>query len=111
MLEGVWSVEFIAREGAGAGGIEAGTITFKDGKAIGGDDTYHYAGEYELSGDRLTGTVAVLHFAGPVRTVFGELKEFEMELSGTIAPDSFLLEGCLVGSTVDDLAIRLTKQG
>lgn len=111
MLEGVWSVEFIAREGAGADGIEAGTITFKDGKAIGGDDHYHYAGEYELSGDKLTGTVAVLHFAGPMHTVFGDLKEFEMELSGTVAPDSFILEGTLIGSSEDDVAIRLTKQG
>ena len=110
MLEGVWSVEFIAREGEGAGGIEAGIITFENGKAIGGDDHYHYAGEYELSGNRLTGTVAVLHYAGPMHTVFGDLKEFEMELSGTVAPDSFILEGTLIGSTGDDVAIRLTKQ-
>lgn len=111
MIEGEWSVEFIAREGAGAAGIDAGSITFSDGRAIGGDAHYHYDGEYELDGNTLSGVVTVTHESGQPYTVFGPLKEFEMDLFGTVAPDRFILTGRLTSSSDDDVAIRLTRRG
>ncbi|MFQ5509002.1 MAG: hypothetical protein ACE5FN_06665 [Leptospirillia bacterium] len=111
MIEGTWSVAFIARIGAGADGVDAGDITFADGRATGGDDRYRYDGEYELEGNHLSGNVTVTHYAGDTHTVFGDLTEFEMTLSGTVAPDRFILDGRLEGSTLDDIALQLTRKG
>ncbi|MFZ0564190.1 MAG: GrlR family regulatory protein, partial [Terriglobales bacterium] len=57
-IDGLWTVEFASSIGSFGGGV----TVFKDGKISGGDNTYFYLGEYQITGASFRATLRVAPF-------------------------------------------------
>ncbi len=80
---GLWSMEFLDRRGEVVSG---GIAVLENGKLLGGDSAYYYAGTYSLASDRkVRARLSIKHFAGAGHSIFGPMKAFEVEAEGVLA--------------------------
>lgn len=91
MIEALWAVSFASNVGLQA--VGAGVVVFETGRALGGDGSYYYLGDYSIDGDTITGKIKVTHFFGQPQSVFGPDKEFTLRLSGEIGRENFTVTG------------------
>lgn len=106
MLEALWSVEFVSNvEGAGAG-----VAVLETGRVLGGDSSYFYVGTYRMDGSDVRASLRVTHYAGPPNSIFGNAREFTLEVVGRPAHDSFLASGHVAENPALNIAIRLTRR-
>lgn len=105
-VDGVWTLEVYGP----FGWDNRGVFIMDDGRILGGDNRQYTAGSYELSGNRFVATLSV-HYYGPPRTNFGEMRE---EFDSTLVGD---LNDSIIEGTIGrrdrpqfDLQIRLTKR-
>ncbi len=64
---------------------------FVDGQVLGGDANYYYKGLYKLAGERIVGSLNVVHFFGPLTNVFGPVREARLDLDGAIGRDLMII--------------------
>jgi hypothetical protein len=106
MLEGLWTVDFISNLGEQG----AGVIVFKGNQILGGDSAYLYSGSYTSGGNDVKGKIVVKHYAGIPYSIFGNLKEFEVIVSGKIQQPLMEVSGHLVGNPNMKITARCTKR-
>jgi hypothetical protein len=74
-------------------GQGAGVVYYDGSKVDGGDAGYYYGGPVSIVGDSVSATITVLrHTAGHV-SVFGNLAQFTLKLTGKVQGDSAKLTG------------------
>ena len=96
MLNGIYSVAFSSTAGQlGTGGV----VAFMDGKAYGGDASYYYKGNMNVTGQSATGQIHVGPHNERAESIFGPLTEFDLQLSGNVTDDSFSLGGDVIGQS------------
>jgi hypothetical protein len=79
-MDGLWTVEF----GSSAGIFGGGVAFFRDGRIFGGDATYYYVGEYNLTKNGFHATLRVSPFIPGARSVFGTVsQDLTLELDGS----------------------------
>jgi len=79
-MEGLWTAEF----GSSSGMFGSGVAVFRDGKILGGDNSYFYVGEYTLSGDTFVATLRISPFIDGAESVFKTKgQDLTLELVGT----------------------------
>ena len=93
MLTGIYFIDFKSARQNGVGGL----IVVDNGRVHGGDPYNLYRGHVEQTGDTLKARIRVTHYRGPTNTVFGPLKDFELELTGRANGPRFSLAGNIVG--------------
>lgn len=108
MLEALWSVEFISNLGA----TGAGVVVLETERVLGGDAQYIYVGSYNLnpSTGLVTAQLKVTHFAGQASSVFGNAREFNLQLSGKPNIQQFEFHGQVVERPDLEIGIRLTRR-
>jgi hypothetical protein len=106
MIEALWTVEFVSTEG----NIGAGVVIFETNRIFGGDVGYYYLGEYETKNNKMTAKVKVTHYFGPSSSVFGELKEFTIHLSGDIQVPVMTALGYLEENPKQKMVVRCTRR-
>ena len=105
-IEGIWTVEVYGPFGWDNRGI----YVLEKGRLLGGDNRQYTAGVYRLAGDKVKVELTV-HYYGPPRTVFGEVKEqFVAEIEGTWKDDEIVGMVRRPDKPQFDLHIRLTKR-
>lgn len=111
MLEALWSVEFFNPNGGISTG--AGMVVLETGRILGGDSMYYYVGDYSVDGKKVTAKVRVTHYNWLPLSIFGNLTEFFLDLSGEIdqnSPKSFFLHGNISGQPNNQIVIKFTRR-
>ncbi len=93
----------------------SGLVVVDDGTIHGGDANYAYRGRYQVGGTLLTGTtvtaqIHVSHHTGPLNSVFGPLREFDLNLTGSADENSFTLSGPIAGHPQYTISIKGDKK-
>lgn len=103
-MEGFWTVQFTGVQGWGAG-----VLTIIGGQLFGGDSGFLYTGNYQQTGNSMTGRVHVKQHAAGTLNVMGR-NEFDLELTGTLQGNIIKVTGKIPGTQLQ-LTGSLTKQG
>lgn len=106
MLEALWSVEFVSN----VQGLGAGVAVLETGRVLGGDSQYFYVGSYKVQNEQISAQLKITHYAGATSSIFGPIKEFNLELVGKPARAWFDLHGHLVENRNLTITIRLTRR-
>ena len=92
-MEGLWTVKFTSSMGGGSG---SGVAVFVGKKVLGGDLAYVYLGDVRIEDSMAYVKLHIEHFAGPSTAIFGNLKEFDLEVSGKVGDSEITFTGHLV---------------
>ena len=84
MLNGIYLVTFSS---TAANRREQGLAVFKSGSINGGDTGYIYRGTYTLSARLVIAQIHVSRWKQTARSLFGNIPEYALELSGTVSDD------------------------
>jgi len=106
MLEALWSVEFVSNVQA----LGAGVAVFETGRVFGGDSQYYYLGDFRVVNGVIQADIEVNHYFGPLSSVFGPLKKFNLKLTGQSNTPVMELGGFLVENPQFQIHMRLTKR-
>lgn len=93
MTSGIFFVQF----SVSTQDIGAGLAVLSDGDINGGDETYLYRGQLDAYGNQAKATIEVAHYRGPLNSVFGPLRNFTLNLEGTVDEKSFDFQGTIAG--------------
>ncbi len=89
MIPGIYLIGFSAYGNR----IGEGLVVIKDGSVNGGDPSYLYRGHFDSYGEDVKGNIEVRHYRGPLNSVLGPLKQFNLILSGKVSGDNFQVSG------------------
>jgi len=88
---GFYKVNFTSPQ---SGIIGEGIAIVGEGKINGGDQGYLYRGSYYVTADKLSGTLNIKQWNPNVVSIFGPLREFDLNLAGRATADGRLtIEG------------------
>jgi hypothetical protein len=100
VIDGLWTLEFSAPRLSGAG-----VAVFADGRVLGGDGGYYYAGDYKVNGDGIEATIDVVRFERNSISVFGDIPRFQLVVSGNVEGSELRAKGHMV--QLPDLHIQI----
>lgn len=103
-VDGLWTASFSTGSGTGTG-----VLTLFDSKLSGGDANYYYLGTYHSQGDRIAGTLRVMHYAGPLTGVFGPVRNLEMSFAASVRGDLMIAEGRTPTMPGQRLVVKLQR--
>ena len=103
MVPGIYLVNF-GRPGLPVGA--RGVVVIEGNRVHGGDQANVYRGRIEGAADALRASIRVTNHSGPPDTIFGPLKEFDLDLAGEEVEGTFRLDGTIVGRP--ELKIRIS---
>lgn len=106
MIEALWTVEFLSS----GGNVGAGVAIFETNRVFGGDVSYYYLGDYQTKNDEITANIKVTHYFGPPSSIFGQLKEFTIHLSGKIEVPVMTASGYLKEDPKLKIVVRCTRR-
>jgi hypothetical protein len=102
-FEGLYSITFGTAEGA----IGDGIAVFANGKVRGGDSVYFYTGTVRSSsGEAIEADIHVQKYGTVGESVFGNLREFRLILTGNATTSQFVLSGHMVESPGGRITVR-----
>lgn len=103
MLDGIYRVTFSSNSNDFGQGI----AVFKGDSVNGGDHGYLYTGTKSVQGGQFASKLTIKQWNQSVQSVFGPVKEFVLELSGTSSSDNgFLAHGHVAGQPQAKITIR-----
>jgi len=107
-MNGLWTAEF----GSSTGMFGGGVVIFRDGKMLGGDGTYYYTGEYNLTGKAFSATLKVSPFIEGAESVFKTVgRDLTLELVGSLAGEGRLIAQGQTKELPDlKFGVKLTKR-
>ena len=107
-IDGLWTVEFASSIGSFGGGV----TVFKDGKISGGDNTYFYVGEYQVTSTNFRATLRVAPFIQGAPSVFNTKDQaLNLELTGSLTGgDQLIAQGTAREAPGVKFAAKLTKR-
>lgn len=94
MTAGIFFVQFSVSQRD----VGAGLVIISNGDINGGDETYIYRGYLDSYGFQAKATIEVVHYRGPLNSVFGPLSSFTLDLSGTADDQAFDVQGPMTGT-------------
>ena len=106
MLEALWTAEFSSNQNI----FGSGVVIFETDRIFGGDAQYYYTGKYEVNNGELSGNLTITHYAGEPWSIFGTVRSFNLELSGTLDDNSFIVRGYVEGELSKVIVIKLTRR-
>jgi hypothetical protein len=107
-IDGLWTVEFASSIGSFGGGV----TVFKGGQISGGDNTYFYVGEYQVTGTNFRATLKVAPFIKGAPSVFNTKDQtLTLELTGAVTGgDRLIAQGVAKELPGVKFAAKLTKR-
>lgn len=108
MLEAVWSVEF----GSTIGSVGAGIVVFETGRVFGGDSAFMYIGKFRVENGIVHAEINVSKYSNlsQMQSIFGDLTNFNLAITGTANRDVMLLTGVVVGSPSMQIALKAIRR-
>ena len=104
-VEGLWTAEVQAV----GGWTGSGVIVLRDGKMLGGGNSFFFVGTYEVRGGKLEGEGRSFHYQGPFANAFGDTApDFRFRLSGRLRGED--IAGKVHRAERPDLVLRMTRR-
>jgi len=103
-IDGTYTVHFDSATDYGAG-----VITVSDLTVTGGDCGFIYTGEFREHGDLIVGLLHVRQHAPGVRSIFGGLSTFDLDIQGRFNGDVGIFRGRVVGQPKMAMQVMLKK--
>lgn len=95
MENGIYSIIFKSSIGEFGGSL----VVIDNGKIHGGNVKYITKGLYKQKEGAIEAEIKVEHYQGPLDSVFGEIEEYSLILSGKYEQESFQLKGYMKEKT------------
>jgi hypothetical protein len=96
MIDGIYHVRF----SSSTQDFGEGLATIKDGSVNGGDNGYLYQGRVSSAASGISGKLLVKRWNPSVTSVFGNMQQFELDLSGSQSADrTFQVSGNVAGQS------------
>ena len=95
MDNGIYSIIFRSSIGEFGGGL----VVIDEGKIHGGNTKYIIKGFSTKKGNVVEAEIKVEHYQGPLDSIFGEIEEYSLILSGKSEPESLQLTGYMKEKT------------
>lgn len=89
MMSGVYFVEFRANNN----NVGQGLIAIDDGRINGGDNAFLFQGRLDTYNDQLRAVIEVTHYRGEANSIFGSVRQFTLNLSGSSDANTFKMSG------------------
>ena len=106
MIETMYGVEFVSNQFFSGYGV----AVLETGRIWGGDTSFVYIGSYEVKNGIAYAKVKCTNDHGLLASVFGDLKEFNLELQGALNANEFTLQGHMVEIPSFSIGIKLTRR-
>lgn len=101
-IEGLWTIDFFSKHGAGAG-----VIVFETGRVFGGDSSMFYIGDYEIKNGAVSGRIRVrVHHRIPGLTSIAGADDFEVEYSAQLSDATTQLTGKVIDASANGRIIH-----
>ncbi len=106
MDSGIYYVIFKSHTGSFGDGL----AVVDNGKIHGGDQRYLYRGLYKTEGQTVEADIQVSYYRGELKSIFGHLPKFALNLSGNATSDAFKVTGRVFGQSQLEITIEGQKQ-
>jgi hypothetical protein len=106
MIEAMYGVEFVSNQMSSGYGV----AVLETGRILGGDTSFVYIGSYEVKNGIAYANVKCTNDRDVLESVFGDLKEFNLELQGAVSDREFTLQGHMVEDPSFSIGIKLTRR-
>lgn len=106
MIEALWSVQFISNLGI----FGSGVVVFETERIFGGDAKFYYLGSFRVKADgSVDADVEVTHYSGDTLSIFGNRRNFSLEVSGMVRVPEMELVGQVIGEPHYQMRMVLKK--
>ena len=106
MLEAMYGIEFNSNMNDGGYGV----LVLETGRIFGGDSSFVYIGNYVFENGLVKADVKCTNDRNLLRSVFGNLKEFNLHLEGKPQHEGFVLQGHMVENPAMKIDVKLTRR-
>ena len=109
MENGIYHVKF--RSSDGGDGVGSGLVVVRNGSLNGGDFGYIYWGQEVTTGNNIKSKVHISRYDASQQSLFGDLKNFDLELDGTLnnSGKEFNLSGTVIGHPQLEISVAGKK--
>jgi hypothetical protein len=108
MLEALWSVEFISNLGS----LGTGVAVLETDRILGGDSTFMYVGDYHVVNGMVESEIKVTKYSNVINlpSIFGQLHEFNVKVSGKVDRESMIFTGHLLENPSLQVTIKMVRR-
>jgi hypothetical protein len=105
-IDGFWTVNFDSN----SGNLGAGVVVIDKGRIFGGDSGFMYTGNVKVEESIVHVDIDVSrHSNFPTQSIFGQMSNFHLKVSGSPNSENFILSGHLVENpalTISIIGVR-----
>lgn len=106
MVEALYGIEFASNQNDGGYGV----VVLETGRIFGGDSSFVFIGSYEVKNGKVIANVKCSNDRKILRSVFGDIDEFNLHLEGEPSEKEFILQGHMVENPSMRLGVKLTRR-
>lgn len=106
MIEALYGVEFVSNMNDGGYGV----VVLETGRVLGGDSSFVFIGDYEVKDGIVYAKVKCTNDRNMLQSIFGDIKEFNLNLEGKHAHNEFILQGHMIENPAMKIGVKLTRR-
>ena len=106
MIEALYGIEFVSNNNTGGYGV----VVLETGRILGGDSSFVFVGSYEVKNETVHANVKCTNDRETLESIFGDVKEFNLQLEGAPNDKEFILRGHMLENPSMEIAIKLTRR-
>jgi len=106
MIEALYGIEFASNMNDGGYGV----VVLETGRILGGDSSFVFVGNYEVKNNAVIAEVKCTNDRKHLRSIFGDINEFNLHLEGTPSRREFILQGHMVENPSMKINVKLTRR-
>lgn len=106
MVEAMYGLEFVSNLNDGGYGV----VVLETGRLFGGDSSFVYVGSYKVENGILKAEVKCTNDRALLRSIFGDIKEFNLTLEGKPQHGEFILQGHMKENPSMRIGVKLTRR-
>lgn len=105
-IEALYGIEFVSNMNDGGYGV----VVLETGRVLGGDSSFVFVGSYEVNNGTVVADVKCTNDRKMLRSVFGDIDEFNLHLEGKPDDREFILQGHMVENPSMRVGVKLTRR-
>ncbi len=106
MIEALYGVEFASNMNDAGYGV----AVLETGRILGGDSSFIFVGSYSIENGVITAQVKCTNDRKILQSIFGNIDEFTLSLTGKPEHKEFILQGHMVENPAMKIGIKLTRR-
>jgi len=106
MIEALYGVEFESNMNDAGYGV----VVLETERILGGDSSFVFVGNYKLENGIIKAEVKCTNDRKILQSIFGDIDEFTLSLSGKPQRNEFILQGYMIENPAMKIGIKLTRR-